>query len=349
MDGASYPRLSIVVPIHNEQENLPELYHRIRQAMETWENSYELILVNDGSNDRSLDIIRSLHENDPRVKYLSLSRNFGHQVAITAGLDFASGEAVLVMDGDLQDPPELIPTLVTKWQEGFDVVYAVREEREETSPYRQFIYRIFYRLLRRLARVDIPLDAGDFRLMSRRVVESLKKMSERNRFVRGLTAWVGFKQTGISYIRPARHAGVTKYSWAKLWRLALDGLVSFSFIPLQLATWFGFVVSGLCALYTSYLFYVRIFSNSPPVGWTSIMVALLFLGGVQLLTLGIIGEYIGRIFDEVKQRPLYLVGELKGFEERQVVTNGRFSPGLEERERVYRKEHLQSRECHEEL
>lgn len=340
MMDAVHPHVSIVVPVYNEEETLHELHQRINQTMETWENSYELILVNDGSNDRSLDIIRGLQEHDPRVKYLSLSRNFGHQVAITAGLDFTSGEAVLVMDADLQDPPELIPALVAKWQEGFDVVYAVREDREGTSPYRQFVYRTFYRLLRRLARVDIPLDTGDFRLMSRRVVESLKKMSERNRFVRGLTAWVGFKQTGISYVRPARHAGVTKYSWAKLWRLALDGLVSFSFIPLQLATWFGFVVSGLCVLYTSYLFYVRIFSNSPPVGWTSIMVALLFLGGVQLLTLGIIGEYIGRIFDEVKQRPLYLVGELKGFEEKQIVTNGRFSPGLEEHELVYRKEHL---------
>jgi len=346
---ASQPRLSLVVPVYNEQETLPELHRRIKQVMETWESSYELILVNDGSIDRSLEIIRGLQEYDHRVKYLSLSRNFGHQVAITAGLDFASGEAVIVMDGDLQDPPELIPTLVAKWKEGFDVVYAVREEREGTSPYLQFVYRAFYRSLRCLARIDIPLDSGDFRLMSRRVVESLKKMSERNRFVRGLTAWVGFKQTGISYIRPARHAGVTKYSLPKLWRLALDGLVSFSFIPLQLATWFGFVVSGLCALYTGYLFYMRIFSNAPPVGWTSIMVALLFLGGVQLLTLGIIGEYIGRIFDEVKQRPLYLVGELKGFEERQVVTNGRFSPALEEREWVYGKEHPQSREYYEEL
>jgi dolichol-phosphate mannosyltransferase len=321
MDGVSYPRLSIVVPIHNEQENLPELYHRVTQVMEALGEPYELVLVNDGSRDNSLALMHDLHVRDPRVRYVSLSRNFGHQVAISAGMDFATGEAIVVMDGDLQDPPEFIPSLVAKWQEGFDVVYAVRAEREGISSRRHLIYRAFYRLLRHLARVDIPLDSGDFRLMSRRAVQSLKTMPERNRFVRGLTAWVGFRQTGISYTRPPRYAGTAKYSWTKLWRLAVDGLVSFSFVPLQLATLFGFIVAGLGAIYTVFILYARIFTDAPPQGWTSLMVVLLFLGGVQLLTLGIIGEYIGRIFDEVKQRPLYLVDEARGFADGQAVTH----------------------------
>lgn len=308
------PHLSIVIPIFDEEETLPELYQRLAGALESLGLVYELVLVNDGSHDNSFSLMRHLHAKDPRVKYINLSRNFGHQMAITAGLDFASGKAVVVMDGDLQDPPELIPALVAKWQEGFDVVYAVREDREGVSPVRHLLYRAFYRLLRRLSQVDIPLDSGDYRLMSRRVVESLKGMPERNRFMRGLTAWVGLRQDGVPYARPARYAGKAKYSWGKLWRLAMDGVISFSAIPLQLATWLGLTMAVLGACYAFYALYIRIVMKTPPQGWTSLMVVLLVIGGVQLIILGIIGEYIGRIFDEVKRRPLYVVDEACGFD-----------------------------------
>ena len=316
-----HPIISIIVPIYNEEENLPELHRRVSEAMATAELPYEMVLVNDGSRDGSLAFMRELHARDPRVKYLSLSRNFGHQVAISAGLDHACGDAVVVMDADLQDPPEMIASLAARWRDGYDVVYAIRQDREGMPRWRRLVYRAFYRLLSRLSRVDMPADSGDFRLMSRRVVDHLTRMPERNRFVRGLTAWVGFPQSGVPYVRPPRHAGTPKYSWARLWRLALDGLLSFSFMPLQLATWVGFAVAGIGAVYAVYIVHARVFTDTPPAGWTSLMVALLFLGGVQLMTLGIIGEYIGRIFDEVKRRPLYLLDETGGFEE------GRERPG----------------------
>jgi dolichol-phosphate mannosyltransferase len=309
MSDAGGPRLSVVVPVFDEEENVRELYLRTAEVLDRLGTPWEIVFVDDGSRDRSLALIRELRDADPRVRYRSLSRNFGHQVAITAGLDAARGDAVVVMDGDLQDPPELIPELVAKWTEGFEVVYAVRRAREGLSPVRVLVYEAFYRLLRRLARIEIPVDSGDFRLLSRRVVETLQAMPERNRFVRGLVAWVGLKQTGVSYERPPRHGGDPKYSLAALSRLAVDGLVSFSFVPLQLATWFGFAISAVCAVYTLYAIYVRLAYGTPPPGWTSLMVAMLFLGGVQLLTLGIIGEYVGRVFDEVKQRPLYVVEE----------------------------------------
>lgn len=316
MSDQASPRLSVVVPILDEEETLAELYQRLIRVLEGTGSSHELVLVNDGSRDGSLRLIRELSAKDRRVRYVSLSRNFGHQVAIAAGLDYARGEVVIVMDGDLQDPPELIPEMLARWREGFDVVYAVRELREGMPRWQARIYHGFYRLLHRLSRIDIPLDTGDFRLMSRRVVDTLRAMPERNRFMRGLTAWVGLKQAGIPYARPARHAGTTKYSLTRLSRLAIDGLVSFSFVPLQLATWFGFLISGLCVVYTLYAIYVRIVSDIPPPGWTSLMVAVLFLGGVQLITLGIIGEYIGRVFDEVKRRPLYVVDEVSEAENR---------------------------------
>ena len=308
----SAPVVSIVAPIFNEEETLPELCRRVTQVMQTLGIPYELILVNDGSSDDSLALMQSLHQSDPRTKYVSLSRNFGHQIAITAGLDFATGAAVVVMDGDLQDPPELLPALIDKWRAGFVVVYAVRQERAGLSYPRQSLYRAFYRLLRALARIDIPVDSGDFRLMSRRVIDTLKQMPERNRFVRGLTAWVGFQQTGVPYDRPDRYAGTVKYSVAKLWRLGMDGLISFSYLPLQLATWLGFLIAGSCTVFIGYLFWARLFADRLPDGWTSLMVAVVFLGGIQLLTLGIVGEYIGRIFDEVKGRPVYIVDHTGG-------------------------------------
>lgn len=287
---------------------------------------YELIFVNDGSYDRTLEILRELHVRDSHVKFVSLSRNFGHQIAISAGINFASGQAVIIMDGDLQDPPEVITLLIAKWQEGYDVVYAVRKDRQGEKLVKVLAYKLFYRIITKLTHIDIPLDAGDFRIMSRRVVDALKLMPERNRFVRGLTSWVGFKQSGIEYTRQARFAGKTKYSWSKLLRLAFDGITSFSFVPLQLATYLGFFVSGLCLIFALYVIYAKLFMNLPPQGWASLMAALMFLGGVQLITLGIIGEYVGRIFDEVKQRPIYITDEVCGFSEKDERVTARVNP-----------------------
>jgi polyisoprenyl-phosphate glycosyltransferase len=308
---------SIVIPIYNEQETLPELYIRITQVMKEVSKPYELIFVNDGSCDRSLEILRELHAKDSYVKFVSLSRNFGHQVAISAGVNFARGRAVVIMDGDLQDPPEVILLLIAKWQEGYDVVYAVRKKRQGEELLKVLAYKLFYRIIKKLTHIDIPLDTGDFRIISRRVVDALKLIPERNRFVRGLTSWVGFKQIGIEYIRHARFAGNTKYSWSKLVRLAFDGITSFSFVPLQLATYLGFFVSALCIIYALHAIYARFFMNAPPEGWASLMVGIMLLGGVQLITLGIIGEYLGRIFDEVKQRPIYITDEACGFGEKE--------------------------------
>lgn len=307
------PCLSVVVPIFNEEEGIPEFYRRLTTVATELNISYEFVFVNDGSRDRSLDLLKEIQAKDPLVRVLGFSRNFGHQVAITAGMEHAHGEAVVVIDADLQDPPELIGPMLEKWREGYDVVYAVREKREGDTLFKRVTAALFYRLLRRITNVDIPLDTGDFRLMSRRSIEAMKLFSERNRFVRGLVSWIGFRQTGISFIRAERYAGETKYPLRKMLRFALDGIVTFSFVPLQLATYFGFIASGLSFLGILWVVYMRLFTQETITGWASMMVILLFLGGVQLLTLGIIGEYIGRIYDEVKRRPLYLVEEVLGF------------------------------------
>ncbi len=304
--------ISIVVPVFNEEDGLPELHTRLTSVFASLPFRYEIVFVDDGSSDGSLALLKRLHAADPCVRYLRLSRNFGHQTAITAGMDHASGDAVIVMDADLQDPPELVPDMIRRYQAGADVVYGVREERLGISPLRQAIYRAFYRCLRRLTPIAIPLDSGDFRLLSRRVLEQLRRMPERNRFVRGLVAWVGYRQEGVPYVRPGRFAGKPKYTWTKLMRLAADGVFSFSFLPLRLATWLGFLVTGLGGLYGLYALIAPLLGKSTPPGWTSLMIVLLVLGGVQLITLGVIGSYIGRIFDEVKQRPLYVVAERGG-------------------------------------
>lgn len=308
------PVLSVVVPIFNEESVLPELYARLKAMADGLQVSYELVFVNDGSRDRSQEHLQHLAGSDPRVRVLSFSRNFGHQVAITAGMDHASGEAVVVIDADLQDPPELIARMLEKWREGYDVVYAVREKREGDTLFKRMTAALFYRLLKRITNVDIPVDTGDFRLMSRRAIEAMKLFNERNRFVRGLVSWIGFKQTGITFVRAERFAGETKYPLKKMIRFALDGIVTFSFVPLQLATFFGFLASGLSFLGILWVVYMRLFTTETITGWASLMVIMLFLGGVQLLTLGIVGEYIGRIYDEVKKRPLYLIQEALGFE-----------------------------------
>jgi dolichol-phosphate mannosyltransferase len=273
-----------------------------------------VLFVNDGSRDRSGEMLRGFHRRDARLKSIVLSRNFGHQVAISCGLDFARGRGVIVMDGDLQDPPEVLPELVEKWREGWDVVYAVRQRRKENL-FKRAAYKAFYWLLRRVSYLDIPLDSGDFSLIDRRVVDLLKSMPERNRFVRGLRTWVGLRQTGFEYARHARYAGESKYSFAKLVRLAFDGLVSYSFVPLRVVSNVGMLVSLTALAYMTYLLVARLFGDRTIQGWTSTVVIVLFLGGIQLLSLGIIGEYIGRIFDEVKQRPHYVVAEKLGIDQ----------------------------------
>jgi len=306
--------LSVVIPVFNEEETLDQLVERLTRALDSIGEPWEVIFVNDGSVDRSGDMLRRFHERDPRLKSVALSRNFGHQVAISCGLDFASGRGVIVMDGDLQDPPEILPDLVGRWREGWDVVYAVRQRRKE-NVFMRAAYKTFYWLLRRVSYLDIPLDSGDFSLIDRRVVDLLKSMPERNRFVRGLRTWVGLRQTGFEYARAARYAGESKYSFAKLLRLAFDGLVSYSYVPLRVVSNIGMLVSLTALAYMMYLLLARLAGDRTIQGWTSTVVIVLFLGGIQLLSLGIIGEYIGRIFDEVKQRPHYVVAQLLGLED----------------------------------
>ncbi|GIK55338.1 MAG: glycosyltransferase family 2 protein [Chloroflexi bacterium] len=308
--------ISIVAPVYNEEQVLPELHRRVAGVMDTLGEPWELVLVNDGSRDRSATVIAELNRQDARVKGISFSRNFGFQVAVTAGLDFASGDAVILTDADLQDPPELYPDMIAKWREGFDVVYGVRASRVGETRFKLWTAKLFYRLIRRITKIDIPLDTGDFRLMDRRVVKAIRSMPERNRFLRGMVPWVGFRQTGVPYERASRYAGESKFSSVKqMLPFALDAITSFSYLPLQLATYLGFFMAGLAALAIVAVVLVRLFGPSAPLlGQATTLVAVLFLGGVQLICLGIIGEYLGRIYDEVKERPLYLIDQLWGFE-----------------------------------
>ncbi len=315
--------ISIVAPVYNEEPVLPELHRRVAQVMNELGEPWELVLVNDGSRDRSAAVINQLHAQDPHVKGVSFSRNFGFQVAVTAGLDFATGDAVILTDADLQDPPEVYPHMLAKWREGYDVVYGVRTSREGETWFKLFTAKLFYRLIRRITRIDIPLDTGDFRLMDRRVVNALKRMPERNRFIRGMVPWVGFRQAGVTYERASRFAGQSKFSSVKqMLPFALDAITSFSYLPLQLAMYLGFLMAGLAALAIVAVILLRLFGPSTPLlGQATTLVAVLFMGGVQLICLGIIGEYLGRIYDEVKGRPLYLIEQIWGFDE----TNGRKS------------------------
>jgi len=303
---------SVVVPVFNEEENLELLYHRLSKVLENLCQGYEIIFVDDGSTDDSLDIMRKLRKINERVKVISFSRNFGHQIAITAGIDYASGSAVIVMDADLQDPPEDIPQLVEKWREGYDTVYAIRESRKDPILKRAITF-VFYRLFQRMSDVDIPVDAGDFRLMSRRVVDVLKTMPERNRYLRGLASWVGFRQARIRYARDRRYTGKSKYTLWKLAKLAFDGITSFSHFPLRLVVHLGLVVSLVGFLYGAIIIILGLVFGRVVPGWTTLMAAVIFLGGIQLVVVGIIGEYIGRIYVEVQQRPLYLIKQKIGF------------------------------------
>jgi len=307
------PRYSIVVPVFNEEEVLPELYDRLRLVIDGLDGPAEIIFVNDGSADHSLALLKRFHANGPRVRIVSLSRNFGHQAAITAGLAHARGDAVAILDADLQDPPELLPKFFKGLGEGWDIVYGIRKERKEGAP-KRLAYFVFYRLLRRMANIHMPLDSGDFCAMSRRVVDHLNALGESDRFIRGLRAWLGFRQTGIVYERDRRHAGVPKYTLMKLLKLSLDGLISFSYVPLRLIVVIGLVISLMSFLGILVVLYRYIFTAYVP-GYTSLAILILFIGGVQLLTLGVIGEYIGRISQQVKSRPLFVVDELTGFDQ----------------------------------
>lgn len=311
--SASKLNISVVIPVYNEASNIDLLYQRLKAALSSL-GPAEYLFINDGSSDTTLAKVKTLREKDPEIKYLSFSRNFGHQIAVTAGLDAASGEAVVIIDADLQDPPEIIPSLYQKFREGYEVVYAVRSRRQGEGFFKKATAKVFYRLLRYLTGFSIPVDVGDFRLMSRKAVIVFNKLRERHRYVRGMVSWLGFRQIGVEYVRDPRHSGETKYSLGKMFKLALDGITSFSNVPLQIAGHMGFWISGISLLYILYILGMKIFTDKPIIGWASTMTAIFFFGGVQLITLGVVGEYIGRISDEVKQRPIYIVDEQEGLE-----------------------------------
>jgi glycosyltransferase involved in cell wall biosynthesis len=301
--------VSVVVPVYNEAEVIGEMYRRLtRVASALPDLDYELVVVDDGSHDASYQALLPIAQADPRVRVLKLSRNFGHQTAITAGIDVARGDAIVVIDADLQDPPEVIPQMVARWREGFDVVYGVRAKRSGETLMKLATASVFYRMLHRMTNISIPVDAGDFRLMSRRAADQLRAMREQDRFVRGLISWIGFRQAGVVYQREARFAGETKYPLRKMLKFGIDGLTSFSTVPLKLATWMGYLASAFAFIYLISVF-VQKWLGKTVEGWATIMVAMLFMGGVQLICLGIMGEYIGRIFTEAKQRPLYVIEE----------------------------------------
>ncbi|AFZ57946.1 glycosyltransferase family 2 protein [Anabaena cylindrica FACHB-243] len=307
------PVYSLIIPIYNEEENITEMYNRLINVMAQLDGEAELILIDDGSCDRSLSMIRELHHHNSRVRYLSLARNFGHQIAVTAGLNFVQGKSIIVMDADLQDPPELIITMIDKWHQGYQVVYAQRISRQKESWLKRLMAYLFYRLLKRLAKVDIPVDTGDFCLMDRQVVDILNAMPERHRYIRGLRAWVGFRQTSVLFERSPRYAGDVKYTFGKSLSLAVDGIISFSIVPLRLATYLGLLSAAIALIMIFLVLYWRIFAPvSPLIGYTLITIAMFFLGSVQLICIGILGEYIGRIYEEVKGRPLYTLKEIGG-------------------------------------
>jgi glycosyltransferase involved in cell wall biosynthesis len=303
------PVFTIIAPVYNEEECLHRLFDRVSEVMDMTGEPWELVLVDDGSSDHSTDIIRKLAEKDERVRPVIFARNFGHQIAVTAGLDYSRGKAVVIIDADLQDPPEVILELIEKWKEGYQVVYAIRSEREGESWFKLATASLFYRMIYKITDVKIPLDSGDFRLLDRKVVDVMNNMRERHRFLRGMSSWIGFRQVGVPYKRAARFAGVTKYPLRKMLKLALNAITSFSYFPLQLATYVGFISAGLSILAIPVVIIFRASGSQAFLGQASTLLAVLLLGGVQLISLGILGEYIGRIYDESKGRPLYIVSQ----------------------------------------
>jgi dolichol-phosphate mannosyltransferase len=306
MDSTQY---SIIAPIFNESATIPEFYRRVCDTMDSTGETWELIMIDDGSVDGSSDLICNLAEQDDRVRKLIFARNFGHQLAVTAGLDYSRGQAVIIIDSDLQDPPEVILDMIAKWKEGYEVVYAVRSEREGESWFKLATASLFYRIIYRITDVDIPLDTGDFRLLDKKVVDVMKQMRERHRFLRGMSVWVGFRQTGVEYKRAARFAGETKYPLRKMLKFASDAITGYSYFPLQMATYLGFICAGLSILAIPIVIISRLAGSQAFFGQATTLIAVLFLGGVQLISLGVLGEYIGRIYDESKGRPLYIIKE----------------------------------------
>jgi glycosyltransferase involved in cell wall biosynthesis len=302
-------QVSVIIPIYNEEKNIFNLYDRLTKVMQTLGEGYEFIFVNDGSRDNSLALIKTLADRDEKVKFLNFSRNFGHQIAVSAGLDNASGKAVVIIDADLQDPPELIIDLFRKMQEGYEVVYARRRKREGESFLKLLTARWFYRILARITSVEIPVDTGDFRIMSDKIVQVLRHMPERNKFLRGQISWAGFRQTYVEYDRAQRTEGETGYTYRKMIRFALDGITSFSDFPLKMATMLGFAVSGIAFIVMLYAVYAHFVAHDTVPGWTSLILSVLFIGGIQLITIGVIGEYISRISNNVRNRPLYIVSD----------------------------------------
>jgi len=306
---------SIIVPVYNEQEILPEFFKRISRVIFTAQNNFELIFINDGSSDDSVKIIQDFCAKNPAVKLINFSRNFGHQIAVTAGVEYCTGDAAIIMDADLQDPPELIPKLIQKYQEGFDVVYAIREQRKGETYFKKITAKLFYRFLCRLTEVKIPVDTGDFRLINRKVCNTLKLMKEKTRFLRGLVSWIGFKQTGIKFIREPRYAGKTKYPLNKMLRFSIDAITSFSPKPLRISIYLGFFFAFLGFLYAIYAVLCKILNIETIPGWATIVIFINIIGGLNLMILGIIGEYVARIYKESQNRPLYIINDLINFHE----------------------------------
>ncbi|MEI9994457.1 MAG: glycosyltransferase family 2 protein [Rhizomicrobium sp.] len=309
----SRPLLSVIVPCFNEQEVIEETHKRLSETLTQVQGGVEIIYVNDGSRDRTVELLFAIQARDPTVRVISLSRNFGHQLAVTAGMDAAAGEAAVLIDADLQDPPAVILEMVELWRQGYDVVYGTRSEREGETSFKRVSAKYFYRILNMLSEVPIPLDTGDFRLVSRQVLETMKSMREYDRFVRGMVSWVGYRQIALPYKRAPRFAGVSKYPFWKMVRFAGDGILSFSIVPLRLATWIGVVTAGLGFLGIFYALVLRLFTSNWVSGWTLLFIAIVLMGGIQLVMLGVLGEYIGRLYRASKNRPLYVVGDRRGF------------------------------------
>jgi len=312
-------KYSIVVPVFNEELVVAESYKRLKKVMDGLKEHYEIVFVNDGSRDKTALMVGKICEADKNIRFIDFSRNFGHQTAVTAGMDYAEGEAIIVIDADLQDPPEFIPKMIEKWKEGYDVVYGRRSERKGDTFFKKVTAAMFYRFLRKMTDVDMPVDAGDFRLIDRKVCEALKLVNERNRYIRGLISWLGFKQIGLEFSRDKRFAGETKYPLKKMIKFAFDAITSFSYKPLKLASYTGVGLSILSFIYLIVILYLRLFTDKTIQGWTSILAVNLFFNGIVLIILGIIGEYIGRIYDEAKGRPLYVVREVKGFSKDKII------------------------------
>ena len=330
MNNQNLIKYSLIIPIFNEEENISELYHRVSSVMDQLDGPAEMVLINDGSRDRSLAMIRELNARDSRVCYISFARNFGHQIAVTAGLNFARGQAVAILDADLQDPPELILEMVDLWKQDYQVIYAQRTTRKKETWFKKLMAYGFYRTIRRLSDVDIPTDTGDFCFLDRRVVDVLNSMPERNRYIRGLRSWIGFNQIALKFSRDPRFAGEVKYTFSKSFRLAMDGIVSFSKMPLRLSAYGGLISAGLAVLMMLLVLYWRITQPASSLtGMATIVLAVLFLGAIQLISIGILGEYVGRIYEEIKGRPLYTVAETQGFEYGQSEVVGEVNKDIE--------------------